>query len=94
MNARGYSLTSVGDGEEWISADGKGKTELYDWATQCDLGSLTYRKGGDSISYYLVYGNALWETISDYGYNTDQAGKDADEVSDLVSDFYDRPQYH
>lgn len=96
MTLKGYALTGAGDGEEWIYAKNHTKTELYEWATQCDLGQLSYkdikedRQLDNRITYYLVYGNAIWETISDMGYNTDKAEKDADEVLDKVSEHFER----
>ena len=90
MTAKGYTLTSVGDGEELLKAeDALRVSALYEWATQCDLGSMNYKDAsGNSVSYYLIYGNGIWETIADYGWNTEQAEKDADEVSDDIYDFY------
>lgn len=91
MTAKGYVLTGASDGEEWINADSHTKTELYEWANQCDIGALSYKDIKENrITYYLVYGNAIFETIHDMGYNTDQAGKDADEVSDKVAEHFER----
>ena len=91
MNSHGFTLYSVGDGEENIKSDKHTKTELYEWATQCDLGSMSYRDlEGNRVTFYLVYGNALHETISDYGWNTEKAKIVADDVSDKVSEFYEQ----
>lgn len=91
MTAKGFTLFMVGDGEDTINAEDHTKTELYEWATQCDLGSMHYRDSlGMKISYYLVYGNAVCETISDYGWNTDTAKIVADEVADKVFTHFER----
>jgi hypothetical protein len=91
MTAKGYKLVSVGDGEERISSNGHTKTELYDWATQTDMGSMTYSTIYDSskaCTFYLIYGNSLEDTIYDMGYNCDQAEKDCEQVADEVAEFY------
>jgi hypothetical protein len=96
MILKGYVLTGAGDGDEWIYAEDHKKTELYEWATQCDIGALSYkdikedRQLDNRISFYLVYGNAIYETISDMGYNTDKASKDADEVADKVAEHFEK----
>ena len=92
MTAKGYKLVSVGDGEESISSSTHSKTALYDWATQCDFGSMTYITTHDSANrctFYLVYGNGIDETISDMGYNTDKAEQDCNQVQEEVSAFYE-----
>lgn len=91
MTAKGYVLTGAGDGEEWIYSKNHTKTELYEWATQCDLGQLSYKDANNNgITYYLIYGNAIFETIADMGYNTEQASKDADEVSEKIWQHFER----
>ena len=91
MTVKGYQLVGVNDGEEHLNAEGQTKTALYDWATQCDCGAMYYRDNeGNSVSYYLVYGNAMYETISDMGYNTEKAQKDCDEVSDQVWEIFEK----
>ena len=96
MTAKGYVLTGAGDGEDWISSKDHKKTDLYAWATQCDIGALSYedikenRQLDNRISFYLVYGNAMYETISDMGHNTDKASKDADEVADKVAEHFEK----
>ena len=90
MTAKGYKLVSVGDGEESINSSKHTKTELYDWATQTDMASLTYRTVYDnakSCTFYLIYGNSLEDTIYDMGYN-DAAEKDCEQVADEVAEFY------
>lgn len=92
MTAKGYKLVSVGDGEESISSSAHSKTALYDWATQCDCGTMTYITPHDSAhrcTFYLIYGNGIEETISDMGYNTDKAEQDCNEVQEQVSAFYE-----
>lgn len=91
MTARGFTLFMVGDGEETIKAEDHKKTELYEWATQCDLGSMHYRDGlGIKVSFYLVYGNPIDETIADYGWNCDTSKAIADEVFEVVSSHFER----
>jgi hypothetical protein len=90
MTEKGYKLVSVGDGEESISAGKHTKTELYDWATQTDMASLTYATIYDNAkrcTFYLIYGNSLEDTIYDMGYN-DAAEKDCEQVADEVAKFY------
>jgi hypothetical protein len=90
MTAKGYKLVSVGDGEESINSSKHTKTELYDWATQTDMASLTYVTPHDSAkrcTFYLIYGNSLEDTIYDMGYN-DAAEKDCEQVADEVAEFY------
>jgi len=87
---KGYHLTSVGDGEESLNAKGETLTALYEWATQCDYGSLNYRNElGDGMTFYLVYGNAIYETIADGGYNTKKAETDWDSISDDVYNHFE-----
>jgi hypothetical protein len=91
MTEKGYKLVSVGDGEESISSGKHTKTELYDWATQTDMASLTYATIYDNAkrcTFYLIYGNGLEDTIYDMGYNCEQAEKDCEQVADEVADFY------
>jgi hypothetical protein len=91
MNAKGFTLFMVGDGEDTINAEDHTKTKLYDWATQCDLGSMHYQDNlGFKISYYLVYGNAIHETIADYGWNSDTSKVIADEVWNIVSSHFEK----
>jgi hypothetical protein len=91
MNARGYTLNGVNDGEEHLEAEGQTKTALYDWATQCDCGAMYYNDiEANTVSFYLVYGNAMYETISDAGYNSDKAEKDCDEVMEEVWQIYEK----
>jgi hypothetical protein len=92
MTAKGYKLVSVGDGGESINSSAHTKTELYDWATQTDLASMTYvipQDNSKRCTFYLVYGNSLSETIYDMGYNNEQAGADCEQVADEVADFYE-----
>jgi hypothetical protein len=92
MTAKGYKLVSVSDGEEALSSAGNGKNAMYEWATQCDCGTMTYITPHDSANrctFYLVYGNAIYETISDMGYNTEKAEQDCNEVQEQVSAFYE-----
>ena len=84
MNARGYSAIRAYDGEEWF------KTDLIENATASDIGALRFTKGENGITYTLIYGNAYYETISDYSWSNDDAQKDADEVSTLVYDFFEK----
>ena len=91
MNAKGYKLTSVTDGEERIISALHTKTELYEWATQCDTATMTYTTVIDNakkVTFYLIYGNLLEETIYDMGYNNEQASIDAEEVADAINEFY------
>lgn len=96
MILKGYVLTGAGDGEEWIYAKDHKKTELYEWATQCDIGAFSYKDANEDrqldnrITFYFVYGNALYETIADYGYNTEVGNKVADEVTDKVWEHFER----
>ena len=93
MTLKGYKLVSVSDGEEALSSAGNGKTAMYEWATQCDCGTMTYITPYDSANrctFYLIYGNAIYETISDMGYNTEKASKDVDEVADKVWEHFER----
>ena len=90
--AKGYKLVSVGDGEEHINSARHSKTELYDWATQTDMCSLTYRTVYDNAkvcTFYLIYGNSLQDTIYDMGYNCDESEKDCEEVANEVAEFYE-----
>jgi len=90
---KGYILREVGDGEEFIYNKGQPMTDLYDWATQTDMGSMHYEnKQGDKMGFYLIYGNAVYETISDGGYNTDKAEKDWDSIANDVSEHFERLQ--
>jgi hypothetical protein len=89
-NARGYDLKGVGDGEEYLGAKGQTLTALYEWATQCDCGTLTYKNElGDSMTFYLIYGNAIYETIADGGYNTKQAETDWNLIADDIYDHFE-----
>jgi hypothetical protein len=89
-NAKGYHLTGVGDGEEYLGAKGQTLTALYEWATQCDCGSLNYKNElGDSMTFYLIYGNAIYETIADGGYNTKQAETDWDWIADNLYNHFE-----
>ena len=91
MTAKGYRLVSVSDGEEALSSAGNSKTALYDWATQCDCGTMTYITPYDSAkrcTFYLIYGNGLDETIYDMGYNCESAEQDCDQVANEIADFY------
>jgi hypothetical protein len=93
MTAKGYKLISVSDGEEALPSAGNGKNAMYEWATQCDCGTMTYITPYDSANrctFYLVYGNAIYETISDMGYNNDKAEKDCEEVADQVAEHFER----
>ena len=88
---KGYVLSSVGDGEENIYNTGQPITDLYDWATQTDMGSMHYETpSGKKMSFYLIYGNLLSETIHDGGYNTDKAEKDWDSIANDVSEHFER----
>ena len=96
MIAKGYKLTSVTDGEEQIISAKHTKTELYEWATQCDMATMTYRTIEDNakkVTFYLIYGNELEETIYDMGYNNEQASIDAEQVADEISEFYSKVNY-
>lgn len=93
MTAKGYRLVSVSDGEESLPSTGASKTALYDWAMQCDFGTMTYITPHDSAkrcTFYLAYGNLLSETIYDMGYNCEQAEADCDQVSDEIAELYER----
>ena len=92
MTAKGYKLISVTDGEDRIVSSKHTKTELYDWATQCDIGSMHYQTVYDnskSVTFYLVYGNELYETIANAGYKNEESGKDCDEVMNIVHSIYE-----
>jgi hypothetical protein len=92
MTAKGYKLVSVGDGEESISSSTHSKTALYDWATQCDMGSMTYITPYDSgrrCTFYLIYGNGLPDTIHDMGYNCELASEDCEQVAQEVSAYFE-----
>lgn len=92
MTAKGYKLVRVGDGEEFVTSSDHSKTELYDWATQTDMASLTYITPYDNAkgcTFYLVYGNQLSETIYDMGYKNEESYKDCDQVADEVAEFYE-----
>jgi hypothetical protein len=91
MTARGYTLNGVNDGYEHLEAEGQTKTALYDWATQCDCGAMHYKDNeGNKVSFYLVYGNAMYETISDAGYNSEKAEKACNEVIEEVWQIYEK----
>jgi hypothetical protein len=95
MTAKGYKLVSVSDGDEALSSLGSSKTALYNWATQCDCGTMTYITTHDSANrctFYLVYGNAIYETISDAGWNTPKAQADTEAVFEEIYKAYD-PDY-
>lgn len=71
MNEEGYQLVAVNDGEEWH------KTDLIANATSTDEAYLKFKKDGASIIYYMIWGNATYESINDYTVS---------EVADRVSD--------
>jgi hypothetical protein len=92
MEQKEYVLTRINDGEEWHTlGTSKNKTDFLDNATSTDESTLVFnsKDGNKAVSMFLVLGNEFYETVSDYGWNTEQAKKDADEVTDEVSEFYE-----
>lgn len=89
MTNKNYQLTSVSDGEDLLKADQATISKLYDHVLSCDFGSMHYKdNAGNKVSFYLVFGNLLHETIADMGYNTEKAEQDSDEVLKNIADFY------
>ena len=84
MTTEGYSVIGAFDGEEWHLDD------LIENATASDIGALRFAKGDNRVTYTLIYGNAYYETIADYSWNTDEAQKTADEVSTKVYDHFEK----
>jgi hypothetical protein len=41
------------------------------------------------MTFYLIYGNAIYETIADGGYNTKQAETDWNSIADDVYDHFE-----
>ena len=78
----GFTPVMAYDGEEWH------KEDLIENATASDIGYLRFEKGNDRLTFMLVYGNAYYETISDYGYNSDSVGEIGDKISTRVYDFF------
>jgi hypothetical protein len=88
--AKGYTLYEVGDGEEFIYNKGQPITDLYDWATQTDMGAMHYETpSGKKMSFYLIYGNLPSETIYDGGYNN-QAEDDWEAVAHEVYEHFEK----
>ena len=85
MKGLNYSLDYVTDGEDRFYSKDHTKTELYENAEACDIGTMRYTdQEGNGISFYLVYGNQDYETIADAGWNTPKAGEDADKVFEAI----------
>ena len=84
MTSEGYSLVGAFDGEEWF------KDDFIENATASDIGALRFAKGDNRVTYTLIYGNAYYETIADYSWNTDEAQKTADEVSTKIYDHFEK----
>lgn len=71
--ALGYHPVTVRDEEELYPATGMSTSEIIDAATATDEASITFRDYripkdvfGARLTFYLVYGNQLNETICDY----------------------------
>jgi hypothetical protein len=95
MTEKGYKLVSVSDGYEALSSLDSSKNALYNWATQCDCGTMTYitpYDGAKRCTFYLVYGNEVYETISDASWNTPKAYADTEAVFEAIFKAYD-PDY-
>jgi hypothetical protein len=93
MTAKGYSLDYVTDGEDRFYAKDHSKTELYENALACDIGTMAYQdNAGNRIAFYLVYGNLDYETISDAGWNSPKAEADSEAVFEAIYKAYD-PDY-
>ncbi len=71
MKDEGYDLVRVSDGLHWH------KTDFIANATSTDEAYLKFKKDDDVIVYYMVWGNATYESICDYTIS---------EVADRVSD--------
>lgn len=71
MTEEGYKLISVSDGEEWH------KKDFIENATSTDEALLKFKKDDDIITYYMIWGNATYESINDY-----TVSEAADRVSD------------
>jgi hypothetical protein len=71
MKDEGYDLVAVNDGEEWHYKD------FIENATSTDESTLKFKSHNDIIVYYMVWGNATYESICDYTVS---------EVADRVSD--------
>lgn len=79
MEDEGYDLVSVSDGEEWH------KTDFIANATSTDEAYLKFKKGSDKIIYYMVWGNATYESICDY-----TVSEVADKVSDKFYNYFEK----
>lgn len=67
-SARGYHCCKVNDSEEDLKVTPETpESEVISWATGTDSSTMYFRnEEGERISFWLVYGNSLWETIADH----------------------------
>jgi hypothetical protein len=78
MTEEGYELVSVWDGEEWH------KKDFIANATASDEAMLKFKKDDDVIKFYMIWGNATYESINDY-----TVSEIADKVSDKFWDYFE-----
>lgn len=78
MTEEGYKLVAVNDGEDWH------KTDFIENATSTDEAYLKFKKDDDTIVYYMVWGNASYESINDY-----TVSDIADKVSDKFYNYFE-----
>jgi len=78
MKEEGYDLVKVSDGEEWH------KTDFIANATSTDEAYLKFKKDDDVIVYYMVWGNATYESICDH-----TVSEVAERVSDKFWDYFE-----
>lgn len=60
MNAEGYKLVEVSDGEVWYQKN------LISNSNNADEAILRFKKGDDLIDYYMIWGNSTYDAINDY----------------------------
>lgn len=91
MENEGYMLTRINDGEEWHQ---HGSKDFLSNATSTDEAYLWFNNvDGEGIIYYwLVYGNALCETIADAYWKNAHDEEVTERVMDKVHDFYENKQ--
>jgi hypothetical protein len=94
MMREGYICTRISDGEEWHPiGNGSGLDKAYlSNATSTDESVLIFnsKDGNGTISLFLILGNSLYETVSDYGWKRDIDQEVADRVTDKVSDYFEQ----
>jgi hypothetical protein len=78
MTEEGYELVSVWDGEEWH------KEDFIANATASDEAMLKFKKDDDVIKFYMIWGNATYESIADY-----TVSEIADKVTDKFWNHFD-----